>query len=300
MKRQLNIKTLAKGMRVQDKAKLLFADRHKRGETSGREGLLSPDEEKALIKDAQDLHQISELNRLNRLFNIASLLLLDGQTAYLHFVIAIGKLDMILTGTTLTGNLGDATDHMIYDLAARGYTSRQLKEEKFQKEIDQKAIELRKKYGVGDKLVDLYDHFSPPLRAESYFSEKTKIESEPNQPLQMFFMLAVKRIKDFRKQVYQSDYVVELARMGLLSEKEKESLKDFNKEIDRFVSLKGVYRQIKLYGAFADKGLIRTTNLSEPRFLKAVKDMEKATQLTSKEKEKAKSEIDELLEKDYS
>jgi len=319
MKKQLNIKALAKGMRVEDKAKLLFADRNKRAETSGHEGFLTPDEEKALIKDAQDLHQISELNRLNRLFNIASLLLLDIQTAYLHFVIAIGKVDMILTGITLTGSLRDATDHMIYDLAVQGYTSKQLKEkgvtksgskgqrgdksrlkmeeEKFQKEIDQKARELRKKYGVGDKLVNVYDHFSPSLRAESYFSEKTKTESEPNQPLQKFFMLAVKRVKDFRKQVYQGDYVVELARMELLSEKEKESLKGFNEEIDKFVSLKGIYRQVKLYEALADRGMIRTTKLSEPRFLKTVKNMKKATQLTEGEKEKAEVEIDELLEK---
>ncbi len=297
MKKQLNIKTLAKGMRVQDKAKLLFADRHKLAETSGRERLLSPDEEKALIEDAQDLHQISELNRLNRLFNIASFLLLDGQTAYLHFVIAIGKLDMLLTGITLTGSLGDVVDHMTYDLAVQGYTSKQLEEEKIQKEIDQKAIELRKKYGVGDKLVDVYDYFSPSLRAESYFSEKTKTESEPSQPLQKFFMLAIKRVKDFRKQVCQGDYVVEKARMELLSDKEKESLKSFKKEMDKFVGLKGIYRQVKLYGAFADKELIRTTNLSEPRFLKAVKDMEKAVRLTDQEKDKAKAEIDELLEK---
>jgi len=283
-------------MRVEDKAKLLFADRNKRAETSDREGLLSPDEKKALIDDAQDLHQIGELNRLNRLFNIASLLLLDGQTAYLHFRIATGKLYMIFTGMALTSSFGDSIDQMIYDLVVQGYTDKQLEEVKIQKEIDQKAIELRKKYGVGDKLVDMYDHFSPSLRTESYFSEKTKAESEPSLVLQEFFMLAVKRVKDFRKQVYQGDYVVEKARMELLSDKEKESLKSFKKEIDKFVGLKGVLRQVKLYTAFADRKMIKATKLSEPKFLETIKDMEKAIQLTSKEKEKAKSEIEDAID----
>lgn len=294
MKRQLNIKTLAKGMRVEDKAKLLFADRHKRGETSGREGFLTPDEEKALIKDAQDLHQISELNRLNRLFNIASLLLLDIQTAYLNFRMVASKVDMILLAISLVGKAMDVADHMVYDMATQGYTSKQLEGEKIQKEIDQKAVELYKEYGVGDKLVGVCDHFSPSLRGESYFG-KTKTESEPNLILQKFFMLTVKRIKDFRKQVYQYDYVIEMAEMELLSDKEKKSLKGFSKEIEDFVNLNRFLRQVKLYGALADRKMIRTTKLSEPKFLETIKDMGKATQLTSNEKEKAKAEIENAI-----
>src|SRR3990167_11129923 len=143
--KNLNIKTLAKGMRVEDKAKLLFADRNKRAETSGQEGLLTPEEEKAIVQDAQDLNQISELNRLSRLYNIASYIMLDIQTAYLHFELAEGKVIAVLTGMIIAGEADDALSHAIHDLAYLGYTDKQLDEKKFQLEIDKKASKLREK-----------------------------------------------------------------------------------------------------------------------------------------------------------
>ncbi len=297
MKKQLNIKTLAKGMRVQDKAKLLFADRNKRAETSGREGLLTSEEEKAIIDDAQNLHQISELNRLNKLFNVSSLIFLDIQTAYLHFRLAEGRVVTILTGMTLVGRASDVLSQVIYDLASQGYSDKQLEKHEFQKKVDQKATELNKKYKIKGGLADIYDYFKPSSRDGSYFSTEIKTKSEPNPLLQKAFIQTIREVKAFKKQVYQCDHVAQKAEMELLSDREKEIIKGFKKEIDNLINLEGHLGLVKMYGAFADKGFIRTTKLSEPKFLETVKNMEKATQLTREEKEKATVEIDELLER---
>jgi hypothetical protein len=144
MNKQLNIKTLAKGMRVEDKAKLFFADTFKLRETNGHEGILTPDEEKALIEDAQNLNQVDELNRLNRLFHAAGLLLVDVQTAYLNFELAKQKVLTILIGMLLANEAMDQLDRAISDLARQGYLEEQLEDEKIQEEIDDKVEKLRK------------------------------------------------------------------------------------------------------------------------------------------------------------
>lgn len=297
MKKQLNIKGLAKGMRVEDKAMLIFADRNKRGETSGREGLLTPDEEKALIEDAQDLHQINELNRLNRLYNFSVFMMLDIQTAYLNFRLAEGRLLTILTAMILVGEGSDAFNWAIYDLASQGYKDGELEDKKLQEEIDKKAKELRKKYKATDGLSKIYDYFEPSLRDSGYFSTGDDVMSQPNPLLQQALMQVVAEIKAFNKQIYQREYVEVKAGMGLMSERDKTKIDSYSNEINEFTSLEGCWGLIRMYPEFADKRLIRTEDLAEPKFLETVKDMGKATKLSEKEKEKAQLEIDNVESK---
>jgi len=296
MNMNLNIKTLAKGMRVEDKAKLLFADRNKRGETSGKEGLLTPDEEKAIIDDAQDLHQITELNRLNKLFNMSSFLMLDIQTAYLHFKLAEGRLLNMLTGMILVGEGSDALGNAIYDLSSNGYSQEQLEDEKFQVEVDKKAEEFRKKY-KRNGLTEIYDYFDPSVGDGSYFDTKTEVLSQPNPLLQRAFMMVIQEIKKFRKQIYNIEYIETKARIDLLSERDKRTLESFTNEIDDFVNLKDHLGLIKMFADFADKGMLKRDGLSEPKFLEAIKNMSKATRLSKKAKIKAESEIEEVIQK---
>lgn len=294
--KNINIKTLAKGMRVEDKAKLLFADRNKRAETSGKEGLLTPDEEKAIIEDAQDLRQIAELNRLNRLYNTASCLLLDIQTAFLNFELANERVLTVLTAMILVGEATDALGDTIYALATAGYSEEQLEDEKIQKEVDQKANEFRKKYKCAD-LTKIYDYFEPSLRESSYFSTKTEELSQPNPLLQRAFMETVKRVKQFRKQVYSSKYVESKAGIELLSERDRKIIDGFIKEIDEFVNLESYLGLIKMYADFADKSMLKTEGLIEPKFIEAIKDMKKATRLGKKGRAKAEAEIEDVIYK---
>lgn len=293
MKKNLNIKTLARGMRVEDKAKLLFADRNKRAETSGQEGLLTPEEEKAIIEDAQNLHQISELNRLNSLFNIASMIMLDIQTAYLHFRLAEGRLLTILTGMILVGEASDALGNAIYDLSASGYSEEQLEDKKFQDEVDKKAEEFGIKYKKNG-LSKIYDYFEPSL-SEGYFSTKTEKLSQPNPLLQRAFMMVITEIKRFRKQVYNCEYIEAKASIELLSERDRLIIQNFSKEIEDFVRLEGHLGLIQMYSDFADKGMLKSDGLSEPKFLESVKNIQKATRLSKKSKVKTQEEIERAL-----
>jgi len=295
MKRNLNIKTLARGMRVEDKAKLLFADRNKKAETQGKERLLAPDEEEALIRDAQDLHQINELNRLNKLFNMATFMMLDIQTAYLHFKLAEGRLLTILTGMILVGEASDSLGQAIYDLSTEGYSDEQLEDKKFQEEVDKKAEEFNKKYKKTG-LTKIYDYFEPSLR-EGYFSTKSGKLSQPNPHMQKAFMMVVAEIKRFRKQIYSSEYVEASAKIPLLSDKDRETIKNFTEEVESFMNLEGHLGLIQMYADFAAKGMLRSDNLSEPKFLMAVKNMEKATRLGKQTKASAEADIEDVLQK---
>jgi len=259
MTKNLNIKPLVKGMRVEDKAKLLFADRNKRADTGGKEGLLTPDEEKALIGDAQDLHQINELNRLNRFFNISAFMILDIQTAYLNFRLAESRLLTVLTGLILVGEANDAFNWVIYDLASQDYNEAQMDDKKFQKEVDEKAKELRKKY-KGRELSKIYDYFEPTLRGDSYFSTQTDIKSEPNPLLQKAYMQVVNEVKVFNRQIYQREYVEAKAGMELMSDNDKIKIDSYT-------------------------------------FLKTIRGIEKATRLKDKEKADAEEEIEKAINK---
>ena len=297
MKNTLNIKTLARGMRAEDKAKLLFADRNKRSETSGKEGLLTPEEEDALIKDAQELHQINELNRLSRLYNIASLIFLDIQSACLYFRIAEGRLVTILTGMILVGESSDTLGQAIYDQALHGYTEKQLEEKKYQDEIDLKAAKLRKKYG-GNGLSAVYDYFEPSLRGGSYFSAKRKVEvSQPNKLLQKAFIQTIKEVKRFNKQVFQWNYIESKAGIDLLSDRERKIISGFQKDINDFVNLGGYLGFIQIYVEFEDKKILKFEKLEEPEFTSVIKDMKKATDFSKKTRNRAREEVENIIQR---
>jgi hypothetical protein len=296
MKKPLNIKTLARGMRVEDKAKLLFADRNKRAETSGKEGLLTPEEEKALIEDAQDLHQIRELNRLNRLYNVACMMFLDMQTACLNFRLAEGVLTRILVGMILVGEADDALGQAVYEIASKGYSEKQLDEKEIQEKVDKMASELRSRYKRGG-LSNIFDYFEPSLREDSYFSIKKQIESQPNKLLQKAFMRTLRDAKAYKKQVYQWQYIESKAGIDLLGDREKKIINRYTKDVDGFIKLDGHLRLIKMYAEFTDKGLLKIKKLEEPRFISAAKDLKSASRLTKKEKAKAESEIEDVIHK---
>lgn len=297
--KQLNIKYLAKGMRVEDKAKLMFADRDRRAETQNKEWILTPDEEDALVHDAQELNQINELNRLNRLYNASSLMVLDIQTAYLNFLLAEEKLEAILATIIFASEGKDKLQKIIHDWAFEGYTDEQLEDKETQNNVDQKAEELRKKYDAESATTNDLDYFSPPLREQSCFSAGTLegLDVEPNQHLQKHFMEVVRRAKEYKKQVYTCQYLSQKAGFDLLSDRERQTIEGFDKVIAEFENLESSFGFIKIYGDLADKGLIKLTGLIEPKFPESIKDVAKAINLDEQEQQEAQDEIIGLIER---
>jgi hypothetical protein len=297
--KQLNIKYLAKGMRVEDKAKLMFADRDRRAETQNKEWILTPDEEDALVRDAQELHQINELNKLNRLYNASNFMVLDIQTAYLNFLLAEEKLDGILATIIFVNEGKNKLQRVIRDLAFQGYTDEQLEGKETQNKIDQKAEELRKKYDAESNSINDFDYFSSPLREQSCFSVGTleDLSVEPNQHLQRHFMETVRRAKEYKRQVYMCRFLSQKAGFELLSDKGIQSMEGFDKVITEFESLESPFSFIKIYSNLADKGLIKPTDLAEPKFMESVKDVTKAINLSEPEQQEAQNEILGLIER---
>lgn len=295
--KQLNIKYLAQGMRVEDKAKLMFADRDKRAETQNKEWILTPEEEDALVRDAQELHQINELNRLFRLYNASCLMIVDIQTAYLNFLLAEEKLEAALTIIIFVNEGKDKLERVIKDWILGGYTDEQLENKEIQDKVEQKASELRKKYLEDSGSTGELDYFSPPLKEQGYFYVGTleNLEVEPNRHLQKHFMEVIKRAKEYKRQVYMCDYLSEKAGFELKNDREKETIDEFNKGIAEFERLELPFGFIKIYSDLAEKGLGKMTNLIEPSFLESLKDITKAININEEEQQEAQNEITELI-----
>jgi hypothetical protein len=110
-------------------------------------------------------------------------------------------------------------------------------------------------------------------------------------------MQVVGEIKAFNKQIYQREYVEAKAGMELMSERDKTKIDSYANEINEFTNLEGCWGLIRMYAEFADKGLIRTKNLAEPRFLETVKNMKKFTKLGKKARVRAEVDIEEVIQK---
>ena len=82
MAKELNIKKLAVGMSLKDKAKLLFTDRNKRADSGGLEWILTPDDKEAIYNDARKNHQIRGLGELIDKYNVVVHLWVDARDAF--------------------------------------------------------------------------------------------------------------------------------------------------------------------------------------------------------------------------
>jgi hypothetical protein len=193
----------------------------------------------------------------------------------------------------LVGEASDALGNAIYDLSVSGYSEEQLEDKKYQDEVDERAEEYEKKYKKNG-LTKIYDYFEPPLR-EGYFSTKTEKLSQPNPLLQRAFMMVTAEIKRFRKQVYNCEYIEAKARIDLLSDRDRLIIQNFTKEIEDFVKLEGHLGLIQMYSDFAEKGMLKSDGLNEPKFLETIKNMHKATRLSKKAKLKAQEEIERAI-----
>jgi hypothetical protein len=274
---KLDLKKLSKEMSLKDKAKILFADHNKRVETAGMERLLTPQEEKAIVEDARTKNQVGELNRLTELFNLSGLILLDVQTAYLQFLLKRSHLEQVITGIMITNEVDDTLNSLFYDLKTL--------EVSLDGEKEKSYLELKNKY-LNSKIYSQYGYFT--------IDPETK-RRQPNKLLQIAFMRLVERVRDFRRMIYTLNYIIQLAEIDFLADEKKKSLTDFETEVDDFYNLEGLLNVLRSYRNFADKNLMETGNLKEPGFIEAIRDPEKASELTDDDKAKAEEQVHEIL-----
>lgn len=267
-----NIGESAKDMSLEDKAKILFADRNKQSETSGLERLLTPKEEITILEDAKKNNQIEKLNKLNSFYFMANFLLADIQTSYLNFWLAEYKLEQILTTIFIIERGKDILYQNIYELTNGNI---------------EKGKEIVKKY---------MDQFYSSTYLNEEMSSFLNENGEVNRELQRYLTNAVKRFKEYRKIRYQLDYVInEKAGINFLGSQQKQDLKKHDNSLKAFISSEGALTPLKRFGdVFLNRGAREDLETNQ-EFFRIVKDINKAVEITARDKKEAEEQINNIL-----
>jgi hypothetical protein len=288
----LDIKKLAKDMSLEDKAKLIFADKVKEAETNGIENLLTASEKDEIYKEAYKAHQLNQLNHLTDLFNLANLFLSDIQIAFLNFLFARGELKTMVTAIRITGLAKDKFAEIIYNLAIGDAKNQDFGNKEVAERFQDKVKGLRKKYGLDGDFFPQYDLYGE----EDYFSNNPSFDNkQPNTSLQRVFIFAVDRVKALQEVLFQMDFIIQLAGFNFLSDEQQEKLLAYEAEIKRFTGLDDPLSLLGLYKESPSHKVKRPKKIDEPRFFEFIDDIEKAVSLTEAEKEKAKAQVNNLL-----
>ena len=267
-----NIGEPTKEMSLEDKARILFADRNKQSETSGLERLLTPKEEIAILEDATKKGQIEELNKLNSLYFMANFLLSDIQTAYLNFWLAEYKLEQILTTIFIIERGKDILYQNIYELT---------------KGDKEKGKELVKRY---------MDQFYSGTYLSEELTSFLNENGEVNRELQRYLINAVKRFKEYRKIRYQLDYVVnEKTGINFLGDQQKQDLKKHDNSLKAFINSEGALTPLKRFGDVFLKHGAREDLETNQEFFRIVEDINKAVEITAEDKKEAMEQINNIL-----
>lgn len=267
-----NIGEPTKEMSLEDKARILFADRNKQSETSGLERLLTPKEEIAILEDATKKGQIEELNKLNSLYFMANFLLSDIQTAYLNFWLAEYKLEQILTTIFIIERGKDILYQNIDELT---------------KGDKEKGKELVRRY---------MDQFYSGTYLSEELTSFLNDNGEVNRELQRYLINAVKRFKEYRKIRYQLDYVVnEKTGINFLGNQQKQDLKKHDNSLKAFINSEGALTPLKRFGDVFLKHGAREDLETNQEFFRIVGDINKAVEITAEDKKEAKEQINNIL-----
>lgn len=261
-----DIVRLAKGMPLEDKAKLIFADLHKQEETAGLQRILSPDEEQALIDDAREQGQIADLNRLNKLYRINVLLLGDLQTTYLEF----RKEENLLLGFLL-GQQG-----YVALINALDEIEHYAKETGAHKDVLDAIARHRKSQTELDKDASL-------AIFKNTFTEATK-GMIVNPMRRKIYGRIINDIKAYRRVRHMQTFLRSIARIDMLSDEEKKKVKEWDEGVDIFLKGEIYHNDIKHTEDETAKALL--------------KDVEAGLPLTPKERDEAEATLVKVIDRD--
>jgi hypothetical protein len=266
--KNFDLKQLSKGMHINDKLRLLFADLNKQSETESREIILTPQEKDALLDDAKKRGEYREIRRVMNLFKTCTLMLIDLEIIHLSTLLVITTLEKILIGIILKGVTEEIVDQMIHDWSA-GET---------------KAVEkLRSKYKIDHVLMKGFD----------YFSETREV----NKDLEKYFLISCKYIRRLNKKLYEIDYVTNKSPVEFLSDYSRNLINESRNLINLFIRLDAPLKFLRIY---RDYGTVLTNNLNfnNSEFYKTIKNLDNNLRMDESEKQKIMAEVDRDLKKE--
>src|SRR3989338_6917418 len=117
MSTTFNITQLAKGMSLQDKARILIADVEEKSRTDGEKTLLTASEKDAIVEDAAKHNELREINRIYNLYQTVFYVYLDVYSRLQTLLIQIGSVEKIILAGYLAANAMDTIDRLLHDLA---------------------------------------------------------------------------------------------------------------------------------------------------------------------------------------
>jgi len=275
-----DLKKLAKGMNLRDKMKLLFEDSNKQAETNGKEFILTPQERDSIIADARRNDQIRELRKVNELYYLSNLIVIDLDIVYLTLLLSITSLEKQLMGIMLKGATEDIVHEMIYDMT-KGNNDKT-------KNYEEKSEELRKKYKIDDVLFKGFDFFE--------LSSETENNLFPNTHLESLFMQAFKHAKKIKKKLFEIEYVLQKSPIDFSPKYNKDLITNSKELLNLFINLDQTLRPFRIYKDYG-KAFIDLAKLKDPLFLDTVNNLPNKIELTDPEKKELMDDIDKHIQK---
>jgi len=275
-----DLKKLAKGMNLNDKMKLLFEDSNKQAETNGKESILTPQERDSIITDARRNDQIREIRRVNELYYLSNLIVIDLDVTYLTLLLAITSLEKQLMGIMLKGATEDIINEMIYDVVRENDDKT--------KNIEEKSEGLRRKYKIDDVLFKGFDFFE--------LSNEGENNPLPNNRLELLFMQTFEHARKLKKKIFEIEYVIQKSPIDFSPEYNKNLINDCKELLNSFINLDQTLRPFRIYKDYG-KAFINLAKLKDPLFLNTVGDLPNKIELTDIEKQELKDDIDKHIQK---
>ena len=279
----LNLQKLSKGMNLNDKMKLLFEDTNHTAVSQDNESLLTPQERDSIIEDARRNGELREIRRVNELYILSNYIAIDIELSQFSLLLSLSYLEKILMGIILKGAADEMIGEILYDLAKKDEISGE-------ETIDKKMEELRMKYKVDSVLFKGFDFFNA-------LNEENQEKVEPNNKIQQAFMVSFRHAKILKKKLFDMEYVLKKSPIDFLPKRNKEIIQQSEELLTLFINLDSSLKPLRIYRDFGNK-IVGEVQITDPEFLKTVKDIGKALELSEQEKEQLQFQIDKHLGKD--
>jgi len=297
MKTKIDIAKSIPYMSLEDKAKLLIADSIMQAETQGKETLLIPYERERIIKEVRKNNQIHIVRKYDELLRLACFTAIDISESLMRVLLTTTQLEKWLLASMISSNLHEGTDEIIYDLATQGYTEEQRNDPVFQKEIDTKALELRRKYGIeNDPLFTDFTEFTPPLEVPSYFNADLKTtDLGVNAEIRVSFMEVVGAIIKLKVNLYTLDLIVQRAEgVNILMNEHRILISNSKKAINFIINHEGVLKKLHRFKDLEGLG-IHFGKPEDINFVTVLKNLSSTIELSSDDKIKAEKRVEDYL-----
>lgn len=297
MKTKIDIAKSIPYMSLDDKVKLLVADTIMQAETQGKDSLLIPYERERIIKEVRKNNQIHIAKKYDELFRLACFTAIDINNSLMGLLLSTTQLEKWLLASIISGHLHEDADEIIYDLATQGYTEEQRDDPAFQKEIDTKAQELRRKYGIeNDPIFTDFTEFTPPFEPVSYFSTDLKTtDLGVNAEIRVSFMEVVGSIIKLKVNLYTLDLIEQKAEgVNILMSEHRILISNSEKAIKFITNHEGVLKKLHIFKDL-DSLSIKISKPEDINFVTVLKNLSSTIELSNDDKIKAEKRVEDYL-----